>query len=89
MQYSTIFQHLDEQKRYAGVTLPEIIVVGAISFTAFVFQYLIAGLFVSLVIFRVMKVVGRSSKFNYYRRALSFHYQDLKTGPNKSRRFFF
>ncbi len=89
MQYFTIFHHLDETKRYAGVTLLEIMVVGAIVFTAFVFQYLAAGLFVSLIVFRVIRAISRSSKISYYKRWLCFHYQDLKAGPNRSRRYFF
>ena len=84
MQYFTIFHHLDETKRYAGVTLLEIMVVGA-----FVFQYLAAGLFVSLIVFRVIRAISRSSKISYYKRWLCFHYQDLKAGPNRSRRYFF
>jgi hypothetical protein len=89
MQFFTVFHNLDETKRYAGVTLLEMAVVGSIVFTAFIFQYLAAGLFVSLIAFRVIRAISRSSKISYYKRALSFHYQDLKTGPNKSRRFFF
>ena len=89
MQFFTVFHQLDESKRYAGVTLLEITIVGAIVFTSFVFQYLAAGLFISLIAFRVVRAISRSSKISYYKRALSFHYQDLKSGPNKSRRFFF
>jgi len=89
MQFFTVFHNLDETKRYAGVTLLEMSVVGSIVFTAFIFQYLAAGLFISLIAFRVVRAISRSSKIKYYKRALSFHYQELKTGPNKSRRFFF
>ena len=89
MQYFTIFHHLDEQKRYAGATLLEILAVGAISFTSFAFQRLAAGLFISLIVFRVIRAISRSSQLKYYKRWLCFHYQDLRTGPNKSRRFFF
>ena len=89
MQYFTIFNHLDEPKRYAGATLLEIAVVGAIGLTSFVLQHLAAGLFISLIVFRVIRAIGRSSKLKVYQRALIFHYQDLKAGPNKSRRFFF
>lgn len=89
MQFFTVFYQLDESKRYAGVTLLEITIVGAIVFTSFVFQYLAAGLFISLIAFRVVRAISRSSKISYYKRVLSFHYQDLKSGSNKSRRFFF
>jgi hypothetical protein len=89
MQFYTVFHNLDETKRYAGITLLEMTVVGSIVFTAFILQYLAAGLFISLIAFRVIRAISRSSKISYYKRALSFHYQELKAGPNKSRRFFF
>ncbi len=89
MQYFSIFQHLDEPKRYAGATLLEIAVVGVIGLTAFVLQRLAVGIFICLIVFRIIRAISRSSKLGYYQRALSFHYQDLKSGPNKSRRFFF
>lgn len=89
MQFFTIFHLLDETKRYSGVTLLEMSVVGSIVFTAFIFQYLAAGLFISLISFRLVRAISRSSKVSYYKRALSFHYQELKAGPKKSRRFFF
>ena len=89
MQLYTIFHYLDETKRYAGITLLEMSVVGSIVFTAFIFQYLAAGLFVSLISFRLVRAISRSSKVSYYKRALSFHYQDLKAGPKQSKRFFF
>lgn len=89
MQYFTIFHHLDEAKRYAGVTLLEIAAVGVIGLTSFMLQHLAVGLLISLVVFRVIRAISRSSKLRIYQRALSFHYQDLKAGPNKSRRFFF
>lgn len=89
MQYFTIFRHLDEPKKYAGATLFEITVVGAIGLASFVFQHLAAGLFISLIVFRVIRAISRSNKVGYYKRALYFHYQDVKAGPNKSRRFFF
>ena len=89
MQFFTIFHLLDETKRYSGVTLLEMSVVGSIVFTAFIFQYLAAGLFISLISFRLVRAISRSSKVNYYKRALSFHYQELKAGPKKTRRFFF
>ena len=89
MQFFTIFHLLDETKRYSGVTLLEMSVVGSIVFTAFIFQYLAAGLFISLISFRLVRAISRSSKVSYYKRALSFHYQELKAGPKKSRRCFF
>lgn len=89
MQLFTAFKHLDEPKRYSGVTLIEIIVVGTIVLFAFILQYLAAGLFLSLIVFRIIRVISRSNKVNYYKRWVWFHYQDLKAGPNKSRRFFF
>ena len=70
-------------------TLIEIAAVGSIGLTAFVFQHLAAGLFISLIVFRIIRAISRSSKLGYYQRALSFHYQDLKAGPHRSRRFFF
>lgn len=89
MQFFTIFHQLDETKRYAGITLLEMSVVGFIVFIAFIFQYLAAGLFISLISFRVVRAISRSSRVNYYKRALSFHYHDLKSGPKQSKRFFF
>jgi hypothetical protein len=89
MQFHTIFHQLDETKRYAGVTLLEMSVVGLIVLIAFIFQYLAAGLFISLIAFKVIRAISRSSKVSYYKRALNFHYQELKSGSNKSRRFFF
>ena len=89
MQFFTVFHSLDETKRYAGITLLEMVVVGSIVFTAFILQYLAAGLFISLLVFRIVRAVSRSNKVKYYKRALSFHYQDLKAGPYRSRRFFF
>ncbi len=89
MQYFTVFHHLDEPKRYAGATLIEIAVVGTIGLTSFVFQHLAAGLFISLIVFRIIRAISRSSKVSYYKRWLWFHYQDLKAGPNRSRRYFF
>lgn len=89
MQFFTVFHHLDEPKRYSGATLFEIAVVGLIVVVAFVLQYLAAGLFIGLIAFRVIRAISRSSKVSYYKRWIWFHYQDLKAGPNKSRRFFF
>lgn len=89
MQFFTVFQHLDEPKRYSGATLFEIIVVGTIVSVAFILQYLAVGLFIGLIAFRVIRAISRSSKVSYYKRWVWFHYQDLKAGPNKSRRFFF
>ncbi len=89
MQFFTVFSHLDEVKRYAGATLFEIVVVGSIVLVAFVLQYLAVGLFTGLIAFRVIRAISRSSKVSYYKRWIWFHYQDLKSGPNKSRRFFF
>ncbi len=89
MQYFTLFHHLDEPKRYAGATLIEIAAVAAIGLTAFILQHLPAGLFICLIVFRVIRAISRSSKLGYYQRWMCFHYQDLKAGPNKSRRFFF
>jgi type IV conjugative transfer system protein TraL len=89
MQYFTVFHHLDEPKRYAGATLLEIVVVGTIVFAAFILQRMAIGLFISLVVFRLVRAISRSSKVDGYKRWLCFHYQDLKAGPNRSRRFFF
>ena len=89
MQYFTVFHHLDEPKRYAGATLIEIAVVGAIGLTSFILQHLAAGLFISLIVFRIIRAISRSSKLGVYQRSLSFYYQDLKAGPYRSRRFFF
>lgn len=89
MQFFTIFQHLDEPKRYSGATLFEITVVGVIVMFAFILQYLAAGLFIGLIAFRVIRAISRSSKVGYYRRWIWFHSQDLKAGPNKSRRYFY
>ena len=89
MQNFTIFHYLNETKRYAGITLLELMVVGGIALTAFILQYLTVGLFISLIAFRLVRAISRSSKIGYYKRVLSFHYQDMKAGPNKSRRFFF
>lgn len=89
MQFFTIFHQLDNPKRYAGVTLFEMSVVGSIILTAFILQYLAAGLFISLISFRLIRAISRSSKVSYYKRVLSFHYQELKAGPKQSKRFFF
>lgn len=89
MQLFTIFQHLDEPKRYSGVTLFEIAVVGVIVLVAFILQYLAAGLFISLIAFRVIRAISRSSKVSYYKRWIWLYLQDLKSGPSKSRRYFF
>jgi hypothetical protein len=89
MQFFTIFQHLDEPKRYSGATLFEIAVVGIIVSVAFALQYLAAGLFIGLIAFRVIRAISRSSKVSYYKRWIWLHSQDLKAGPNKSKRYFF
>ena len=89
MQFFTIFHQLDNPKRYAGVTLLEMSVVGSIIFTAFILQHLAVGLFISLLSFRLVRAISRSSKVSYYKRVLSFHYQELKAGPKQSKRFFF
>lgn len=89
MQLFTIFHHLDEPKRYMGFTLLEIITVASIVIISFVLEKLAIGLVVSLVVFRLIRAITRSSKVNYYKRMINSHYQDLKVGPNRSRRFFF
>lgn len=89
MQFFKIFNYLDETKRYAGITLVEMIVVGSIVFIAFIMQRMAVGLFVSLIAFRIVRAISRSSRVSYYKRALSFHMQELKAGPNKNRRFFY
>jgi hypothetical protein len=85
MKYFPVFNYLDEPKKYSGVTLLEMIVVGLIVFIAFILQYLAAGLLLGLMAFRVVRTVSRSPKVNYYKRALYFHYQDLKSGSKGSR----
>lgn len=89
MQHFTIFQHLDEPKRYMGFTLIEIIAVVSIVIISFILQKLAIGLVVSLITFRIIRAVTRLNKINYYKRWMNAHYQDLKSGPNRSRRFFF
>lgn len=89
MQFFTIFNYLDETKRYAGITLLEMTVVGSIVFIAFIFQRMAIGLFISLIAFRIVRAISRSSKVSYYKRALYFHMQDMKSGPKRSRRFFY
>lgn len=89
MRYFTIFHHLDEPKRYAGVTILEMMVVGTIVLLSFILQRMAVGLFVSLIVFRLIRAISRSSKVDHYKRWLWFHCQDLKAGPNKNRRFFF
>ncbi len=88
MQLFTIFHHLDEPKRYMGFTLIEIIAVVSIVIVSFALQKLAIGLVVSVVVFRLIRAITRSSQINHYKRLVNFHYQDLQAGPNKSRRFF-
>jgi hypothetical protein len=88
MQYFTVFNHLDEPKKYAGVTLIELIVVGGIGLTSFLTQYLALGLIISVLSFRVVRAVSRSPKLNWYKRYLYFHYQDLIASKERSTRFF-
>lgn len=72
-----------------GFTLIEIMAVVSIAIISFVLQKLAIGLVISLVVFRLIRAITRSSKINYYKRWINSHYQDLKAGPNRSRRFFF
>lgn len=89
MQLYTIFHHLDEPKRYMGFTLIEILVVALIVIFSFLLQKLAVGLVISLIAFRIIRAITRSSKINYYKRLFNSHYQEFKVGPNKSRRYFF
>lgn len=89
MQLYTIFHHLDEPKRYMGFTLIEIVAVTSIVIVSFILQKLAIGLVISLVVFRIIRAITRSTKINYYKRLINSHYQDFKAGPNKNRRFFF
>lgn len=89
MQHFTIFHYLDQPKRYAGATFIEIAIVGTIGLTAFVLEYLAVGLIISLVVFRLVRAISRSSKIAYIKRWVNFHLEDMKAGPKNSRRFFF
>ena len=81
----SVFNYLDQPNKFSGVTLLEIMVVGLIVITAFILEYLAPGLFIAVLAFRIVRTVSRSSKVNYYKRALYFHYQDLK---GRGSRFF-
>jgi hypothetical protein len=85
MKYFPVFNYLDEPKKYSGVTLLEIIVVGLIVFSSFILGYLAPGLFLGLLAFRVVRTLSRSPKVNYYKRAFYFHFQDLKSSSRGAR----